>query len=134
MSRRYSIIIQLDASYNRETIENILAKGLKLKMEYNKFMDCGGQLLDVKSAADWCLEEDNGFDVHCLEAKIAGIYTHLHFINQSGDVRVMLSGISCERLKQFKNGAEDIDIASYAKVMIDLIDDYRILEMKIEKD
>lgn len=133
MSQRYSIIIGLDAPYNEETIRSVLEKGLHFDIKYRKFMDYGGQLLDIKEAIKWCLEEDE-IDVHCLATQINGIYTNLHFMNVDGSVRIILSDISYERLKLFKNGAEDIDIASYAKTMIDLVDDYRILEMKIEKD
>jgi hypothetical protein len=133
MSARYSIAIDLDAPYDTEVVQNILAKGMGLDVIYYKFMDYEGRRLNPTTAANWCLEQNKDLDPHCLTTKIEGIYTNLHFINRGGYVTVMLSGISFERLKQFSYEIEDIDIGRYAKIMLDLVSDFRISRMYIEK-
>ena len=116
-------------------MQNILAKGKGLDMIYDKFMDYEGKRLESMIAANWCLEQNADLDPHSLTTKIEGIYTNLHFINRGGDTTVMLSGISLERLKQFPYGvADDIDIGHYAKIMLDLVSDFKISKMYIEKD
>lgn len=133
MSQRYSIVIKLDVPRDETSVQIMLARGLCLDMIYYKFMDYDGKSLNPKEAAFWCLEDNDDFNPHCLTTKIGGINTNLHFISTDGDVMVMLSGISHEKLKHFKYGSDDIDIGRYAKIMLDLVQDYKILEMRIEK-
>ena len=134
MSWNYSITIRIDAPYTEGVIQDILEKAPKLDIICYKHMDEEGIPLNAKDAAHSVFQAANDSEIHCVDAKVQGIYVALHFIENYGQVTVMFSGISYERIKKFKYDHEDIDIAFYAKTLLDLTQDFRILEMHINKD
>lgn len=132
MSWKYSITIKLDAAFIDETIKTILCHGSSYVVYY-KFGNEEGYKLSPEEATQWILSQHD-INFHTLLAKINGIYTDLNFLNHNGLITILLSGISHENLKKFKYDHEDIDIASYIKILLDLTQDFRILALDVRKD
>lgn len=137
MSKDILIWARIDASYQEKNIKNILKKGSKLGFTYYKFilgeMNVGSEPLSIDAATQSVLAGDPDGGLHCLTIQIQDTYATLHFLNNE-ILSVMLSGLSHLWSKTFVDGSEDIDVARYAKMLLDLVSDFKILEMHIEKD
>lgn len=129
MANDYRITMLLNCKFNSENIRQLLERGAELNLEYYKFMHYEGKQLNPVNATSTLLEDE----LHCLTTKINNVYTNLHCISDSDYTLIMISSISHEKLKNFKNSAHDIDIAAYARILLDVTQDFQIISMTIEK-
>ena len=60
-------------------------------------------------------------------------FINTYLMEANNRLTAMITGISYENLKAFKDGSEDIGIAKYAKLLFDATQDFRILSMNIER-
>lgn len=134
MSLGYSIDVNINAPFNEENVKSILERGTERHFIYYKFMVYEGKKLNLSDATRLVFDGDPDYDVHCLSTKIENEYINLHFINSGGLITVMISGISHDATKKFKNDIEDIDVAKYAKILLDITQNFQILSINIEKD
>lgn len=138
MSLGYSITVIIDAKYNNQNILHLLKKGHEHNFTYHQFIlgetNIHTPSLSSEDATNSVLHglpEDN---LHCLTLQIQNTHAILHFLDDGVHMMIMLSGLSHLWSKKFIDGYEDIDIARYTKALLDLVSDFRILEMRIEKD
>lgn len=134
MSREYKIIVSISAEYSHENIKTVLERGLNCNLSYHKFMDYSDRSLSSEEAADYLLEQINEDNMHCLTIRICNVFANLYFFGGENRTNVMLSSISYEFLKKFKNSNQNINIAEYAKVLLDITQDFEIESMSIEQD
>lgn len=135
MSRTYLISTRLDAEFNESNIQAVLERGLPESLIYYKYMDEDGTPLNINEATDSAFKGDKDWDVNTLAIKVEDTYAKLIFsMDKNNMMNVMLSGLSHLWFRKFKNGDEDIDVARYAKVLLNLTQDFKILEMNIDKD
>jgi hypothetical protein len=138
MSLGYSIVIKVDTKYNYQSIIQLLIKGAEHKFVYYKFIlgetNIHSSALSSESAADSIIQGLPEDDLHCLSVQIQNTYATLHLWDDGVHMMVMLSGLSDNWSKVFTDETKDIDVARYTKELLNLIEDFRILEMHIEKD
>ncbi len=138
MSLSYSILTRIDAKYNSKNIKSILNKGHEHHFIYYQFvlgeMNIASPELSPEEATNSVIRGLPEDDMHCLTVQILNTYATLHFWNNGTQMVIMLSGLSQIWSKIFEDGNEDIDVARYAKALLDLVSDFKILEMHIEKN
>lgn len=137
MSVSYSIFAMLDAEKDRESIEKILEKGHRQGWIYYKFIlgkwNVDSEPLTLKEAVDAILE-DIEHGLHCLDVQIKDTYATFFFVKKGySRLALMIGSLSPVWSRKF-NDEEEIDIPRYTKAFLDLIDDFQILELQVEKD
>jgi len=137
MALSYSVDVKIDALYGKEAIRKILMVGKKLGFIYRKFelgnSDLSLPSLAVEEAVESVFDSVRVNKMACLFLQIQDTYLALHFLDFE-KLGIMFSSLSDNWSKVFTNGTEDIDVARYTKELLNLIEDFRILEMHIEKD
>ncbi len=137
MSRTYSLDTKIDTSFNSDSVSKILKTGETLGFIYREFTINGSdpslpKLTPMEAmGAVFLNKKENA--MACIFLQIEDTYLTLHFLD-SEKLIVMFSGLSQIWSKTFEDGDEDIDVARYAKALLDLVSDFKILEMHIEKD
>lgn len=138
MSLGYSISTSIDLIYIEKSIESILAKGLQLGFNYYEYslgmVEVNGPSLNIKEALHSILIDKTQSKLYCIVVQYNDTYFTMDFISQNGNILLMFSDFTYPWLKKFDDGEDDIDIGRYAKILLDLVQDFKILEMKIEKD
>jgi hypothetical protein len=137
MSLGYSITTIIDVVYIPKNIESVLVKGLELGFSYYEYslgmIEINGPSLSIKEALHSILDDKTKSKLYCIVAKVNDTYTTIDFIAQNGNLLLMFSDFTYPWLKKF-DGTDEIDIGRYAKIMLDLVQDYKILHMSIEKN
>lgn len=136
MGREYSIIIDLDLQYDELNIQLLISKGIQQGLMFHKFIWDNPldtiMPIDANESAKAIIEGDNG--MHNINLQIKNTFTSLSFINRGMNLAIMMTNFNYPWLKKFDNdNGQDVDIGRYAKVMLDFVSDFIILEMRIEK-
>lgn len=135
MSKDHSIWTTVNASYGEYSIKHIIEHGSKLGFLYYKFilgtMNVASEPLTIDQATKSVLLGDSEGGLHCLTVQIKDTYATLHFLDEC-NLSVMLSGLSQLWSQKFLDGEEDIDIARYAKTLLDLVEGFKILKFEVE--
>lgn len=137
MSLGYSVVAKLNANYQESHIRDILRRGAELGIGYHDFslglMSYSSPELEINEATRLVLKGAPD-DLHCLTISVQETYATLHFLNDEGYLLIMFSGLSHLWSKKYFDGDEGIDIARYVKTLLDLVDNFRVLELRVEKD
>ena len=139
MALGYSITAKLDAYYDSNNIEFILNKGITIGLRYSEFIlgkidYSSAPYLSLNKALEAVIQGISDSSLHCLVVKFQETFATLHFVNDGKYLLIMFSGMSFLWSKKYSNGKEDIDIARYTRLLLDLVDDFKILELHVEKD
>lgn len=132
----YFISAKLNQRYNIGNLHQILKKGFQLNFCYSKYItgnEAEFQNLNIEQASELIIKGDHD-DLHRVNVKILDTYATLHILNDERHMIILFDNFSYPWMKKFEDGSEDIDIIKYAKVFLNLIEDYEILEMRINKD
>lgn len=136
MSLGYDISIKLKQSYNNQSVQEVLARGSSLGFVYYKYtwgtLNIDLSPMNIQEAAANVMKE-NEDGLQCLTLQINDTYATLHIRNDFGYLSLMLTTFYYPWTREYEDGL-DVDIGRYAKVMLDLVSDFKIIEMKIEKD
>lgn len=138
MSETYSVSVMLNAVLNEKNLTYILSRGTeKLHFKYFEvqYENEGllGNQLSVKEATDYIIAQIP-FDEACIFIKINESFFFLRFLKEVSALTFMFSGFFYPFEKYFtQSDFEDVDVAEYAKLMLQLVSDYHILHFEIEK-
>lgn len=136
MSLTYTIFAMLDAEKNSKTIEKILTKGHLQGWIYFKYASgiCHTDFenpLTLKQAAASIIEK-NEDDLFCLVVQIKDTYLILHYVPGYPKLALMIGGLSTNWSRKFDD-VDEIDIPRYTKGFVELIENFQILELEVEK-
>ena len=139
MALGYSIDAKIDLGYNKKSIRIILEKGFKKGFYYSEFIlgkidYADSPLLTLDQAVESVWKGNAGSGLHCIIIRAENTFAIEHFIDEEIYITVMITGFSYPWLKKFQNGKEDINIARYTRLLLDIIDDFRILELHVDKN
>lgn len=137
MSKDLSIWATVSATYEERNIKHILENGSKLGIQYYKFilgeMNVASKPLAIEQATKDVILGDPEGGLHCLTVQIKDTYATLHFLDE-GNLSIMFSGLSILWAQKYLDGEEDIDVARYAKVLLELVEGFKILEFRVEEN
>lgn len=137
MSLGYDVFVKVKKDYNRQNIKDILDKGKQIGFVYYKYISIPLEIYSLPLSIDDAVNnvmEENEDGLQCLTVQINSTYSTLHIMDY-GYLSLMLANFYYPWLKKFEEeNDQDVDIGRYAKVMLDLVSDFKIIEMKIEKD
>lgn len=129
MSMRYSVNVVLWQNYSQEMVYKILEKGQHLGFKY-----------EIHNQNDFKAISLNGALNFFLEAELP--YLLVTYENTSFAMGIIKSGLSLHvsfihfgegwKKNYLNENEQEFDIQRYAKLMLDLIGDYKIFEFKIE--
>jgi hypothetical protein len=91
-----------------------------------------GEPLNLQQATLFPFKGDQDYDVRSITVNFDDTYADLTFSNTK-NISITFSGLSHLCLKVFKQNETDIDIVRYVKILLDLIYDFRIISMAVEK-
>lgn len=138
MGLGYSITTTINLPFDLQNIKLILKKGLSLGFTYHELIVKNGEKCELRD-----LSIDN--ILHLIQHALINndVYTirisniissDIIFFSNEGFLSLMLLGMSPEQSKKYLDGEIDIDIHHYAHVLLNLVDEFKILDMKIEND
>lgn len=110
--------------YSNKLMLQILQKGSQLGFKY--FNDT--EPLTTEQAAEFITKDTQS---RFLQVQYKDTNFNLRFYNNFYQ-EVLFVNLSPAWSKTFNNDETDIDVARYSALMLDLMDDYEILEMKAE--
>jgi hypothetical protein len=141
MSRVYSIVTVIDLEFNKDNIKKILLKGERLGFKY--YESNFNLINQPEKLKKFSVDQANEYvstiikdDPNGLEVQIENMFFSFFFYKKFDEIKLHFFGFDyLPWMKTFKpNGEEDIDINKYLKLMLDLVEEYRLLELKIEKN
>ncbi len=143
MSRVYSLEAIINMDYSSSNIEKLLQKGYDslhfqyFKPNFSVFDISEHDIISTKAAVNIILNGAFIDDdlVNFLVVKIDDIYFNLHIIREGGDISsISFGALGDPHLKIFENGIVDLDVTRYIKIMLDFTENYRILNLLVEKN
>lgn len=141
MSLGYSIASELDLAYTSENIQTILEIGQGLGILYYKSNENSDNFFDitllpsVTNAVNYLLyEKENEYDsLHYVTAKLEETIFNFHILNDA-KIIIMFNGLGFAWSKKFIGQEKpDLDIQRYTKLMLDIIKDFKIKSLVVEK-
>ena len=140
MSLGYHISVHLLLPYNQKNIELFLQRGVRnlgfiyFKIDYTN-LDALGSVINTSQALELINKGYPDEIMHCVIAKHLNSHFFLHFINDSNNITIMFSGFFNPATKTDNyTQEEDINISMYMRLMLDLVDEYRIMQLNVEKN
>ena len=140
MSLGYSISCTVDLQHTAENIGIVLRNGSKkflfeyYLIDYKK-LDCAGAKLSVEEAVDALIQGTPDETMSCIIVKYENTHFFFHTLNNSSFLQIMFSGFFNPSVKIYVySKSENVDIARYVHLMLGLLEDYEILELKVEND
>lgn len=132
MSREYRISVEIDAKFTQDNIGKILSRGSCIGFVYYKFLTYSGEPLNLQQATLFSYKGDQDYEVRSITINFKDTYADLTF-SSNENILITVSGLSDLWSKDFKENETDIDVARYIKILLDLIYDFRIISMVVEK-
>ncbi len=145
MSRLYSITAVINLKFNEKKLLEVLTKSKELGWKiYKPNWEINDPFkleeLDLKAALLRILEKPKN-DINGLELRVEDMFFAVYFQRNHLEIGLTFCGFNYfPWMRKFKYDDyddeydEDIDIARYLRLMLDLIEDYKILELRVEKD
>lgn len=136
MALEYFLDACIDTYLNRESIEYILKKGAHLGMKYyavNQGYDAFKRYnLDINEIVS--KEFSHELENKLIPVQFKDTFFIMHFINDIIATRIIFTSLSPNWSKTFPDGTNDLDMARYIRLMLDLINDYKIRSFVAEKE
>jgi hypothetical protein len=138
MSLGYSVTVRISMNYAEQNIYLIMKNGIsKFNFKYYLIdyikLNCIGRELNLEEAVEVLINGTPDETLNCIVAKYQDTHFFLHFINEHYYLTIMFSTFFNPWVRSY-DGGEDVDISRYISLMLDLVEDYKILELKAEKD
>lgn len=140
MSQKYYIDCYIDLNYSLTNIQDILQKGTNLGLRYLQpdFDEFDPSKLKSLKSGEATNIIYNGItnDDNLIKFIVVNkdkTYFNLHITNKTAQILISIGFIFPAIIKTFKNNIEDVNIAEYAKIILTLTNDYRILSFIIDK-
>ena len=119
-------------------IKLIIQQGRTLGFNYHTYIlgeiNINSRSLDDQEALDAIMLGYDDCQMYCITAALEDTFFNLHFINENGRLLIMFHGFSIIWSKKYFGAIEDIDIQRYAHVMLELVNNFKILTMEISQD
>lgn len=139
MSLGYAISTVIDLQYNPINIQKILEKGAYLEFLYYTFtfedVDLSKKIpLSLEVAASLIF---NGIpdQMHCVFAQKQEMYFNLYILKESDNTTIVFHGFKNAWYRAQSNPEDyDLDLVRYTRLMLDLIEEYRLIELEVKKD
>ena len=128
MSQIYSVYSIFDLSYSKQAVENILAKGQSLGFVYeDNFLKLkiGKAPLNLIEAVNFSLLSE--MPSIFVDYKDTNFSLTIRDVNPYTSITFMSFGEGWKK-KYLNQSDEDYDLHRYAKLMLDLIEDFKIIE------
>jgi len=142
MSQVYSISAVIDLKFTERNIFAVLLKGITLGLRYyepNFRTDDPFNLQEL--SLDQAVVSASTIlanDINVLEARLENTFFSMYCIKNAQRIEITFSGFNyfpwMRKFKYDDEYDEDLDIPRYLKLMLDLIEDYKILELHVQKD
>ena len=140
MSLGYLITTQLDIIYNKENIQKTIEVGTKnlyfkyYQIDYSS-MNCTGKLLSINETVNYIYLSKFDPTMNIVLVEVEKSYFFLSFSQDYVHLTISFFNFFLPWSKKFiDDDTPDIDIARYIKLMLDLTSQYKILNLKVEKD
>ena len=140
MSLGYSIDAIIELKYTENNIKKILESAKKIGFKLITPLEGDpekGLELDLEAALKVILNKTNAKELSIITLKVGDSFFDLHFMDRI-NINLMFYNFKYPFYRTYKVDfgelSEDLDVHKYVRIMLDLVADYKILKLQVDKD